>query len=209
MKLITRVFLILSILFILRVFTGCLIHDCPEEVYPFDFEKIEIVNLDNSGMWPAILSSDTLKRAAVAFQVSVSANLPLIGQSGQNSNSSGFSFPTASGKSDCPMLYSANHIIENISVVTAFDLNESYPANADVTSLFLGSDNIGYGSGLYVPIDELYQKINKARYYDYPETQFRLFYRRTVEKDSARFIIRVKLSDASILSDTTQIIHLR
>jgi hypothetical protein len=209
MKLLTRTFFILSVLFILRVFTGCLIHDCPEEVYPIDFEKIDIINLDNSGMWPAILSGDTMKRSAVAFQVSVSANLPLIGQALQISGSSGFSFPTASGKSDCPMLYSANHTVENISVVTAFDLNESYPANADVTSLFLGSDNVGYGSGLYVPIDELYQKINKARYFDYPETQFRLFYGRSVEKDSAQFIIRLKLSDATILSDTTRVIHIR
>ena len=42
MKLFIRSVSIIFMFFILRAISGCFNHDCPDDVYPFDFSKIKI-----------------------------------------------------------------------------------------------------------------------------------------------------------------------
>ena len=209
MKLITRSTFIVSLLIVTRILSGCFNYPCSEEVYYFDFTKVSTTNLDNSGMWPIESQTDTMKKAAFAFQVNVTGDFPFLGKANQGIQSFGFSSAKAFSKTDCPMLYGANSRIDEISILTLFKISGNIPANSDVSDLFLCSGKTGYyNSELYIPLNQLYPLINQV-YEDYPETQFRLFLKNKVEADSARFIINVKLADNTVMADTTNLIFIK
>ena len=209
MKLITRSTFIVSLLIVTRILSGCFNYPCSEEVYYFDFTKVSTTNLDNSGMWPIESQTDTMKKAAFAFQVNVTGDFPFLGKANQGIQSFGFSSAKAFSKTDCPRLYGANSRIDEISILTLFKISGNIPANSDVSDLFLCSGKTGYyNSELYIPLNQLYPLINQV-YEDYPETQFRLFLKNKVEADSARFIINVKLADNTVMADTTNLIFIK
>jgi hypothetical protein len=150
-----------------------------------------------------------MAKAAVAFQVYLSSDLPLIGRATHNYQGFGFSDACAWSKTNCPSYYISNQAVESISVVSLFELSESLPAHSDVSGLFLGSDETGwYSTDLYLTLDKLSQKINHT-YIDAQEVQFRLFLGRTVENDSAQFVVNVNFTDHTSLSDTTHLIFIR
>jgi hypothetical protein len=160
-------------------------------------------------MWPIESQTDTMKKAAFAFQVNVTGDFPFLGKANQGIQSFGFSSAKAFSKTDCPMLYGANSRIDEISILTLFKISGNIPANSDVSDLFLCSGKTGYyNSELYIPLNQLYPLINQV-YEDYPETQFRLFLKNKVEADSARFIINVKLADNTVMADTTNLIFIK
>lgn len=208
MKLIARSSLIITLVFVMRTLTGCFNYDCPEGVYYFDFSSIGIQNLDNSGMWPKVMPGDTMKSAAVSFQIEVSGDSQMVGNVEDLFNVFGFQTACAWSKEYCPPVYEANQKITDLSVVSLLSLNPNSQANTDVTDLFLATEANSYQTDLYVPITKLYQKINHT-YIEYPKTGFRLFLGRSVENDSAQFIIKVRLADNTILADTTHVIHIR
>ena len=208
MKLITKAFFIILLLFVARTLTGCFNYPCSEEVYYFDFAKVSTKNLDNSGMWPTISQTDTMKRSSVAFQVNVAGDFSYLGQQEQEVQGIGFQTAKAFAKTDCPMLYGAENSIENISITTLFNINKSILANSDVSDLFVSTDQTNYNSALYIPLNQLYPIINHV-YVDYPEVKFQVFLKSKVEADSARFVINIKLADNSVLSDTTKLIFIK
>jgi hypothetical protein len=160
-------------------------------------------------MWPIESQTDTMKMSAVAFQVNVTGDFPFLGKANEGMQGFGFSSAKAFSKTDCPMLYGANSRIDEISILTLFKINSNIPANSVVSDLFLCSGKSGYyNSELYIPLNQLYPLINQV-YEDYPETQFRLFLKNKVEADSAKFIINVKLSDNTVLADTTNLIFIK
>ena len=174
----------------------------------FDFAKVSTKNLDNSGMWPTISQTDTMKRSSVAFQVNVAGDFSYLGQQEQEVQGIGFQTAKAFAKTDCPMLYGAENSIENISITTLFNINKSILANSDVSDLFVSTDQTNYNSALYIPLNQLYPIINHV-YVDYPEVKFQVFLKSKVEADSARFVINIKLADNSVLSDTTKLIFIK
>lgn len=209
MKLFIRSVSIIFMFFILRAISGCFNHDCPDDVYPFDFSKIKINNLDNSGMGPKVISNNTMNKAAVAFQVFISSDLSYLGQSRQKTQGFGFSEVNAFSKTKCPTYYVSNQSVERISVVTLFEISSLIPAKTEISDLFLGSDETSwYKTNLYLPLQKLSQKINHT-YIDAQEVQFRLFLGREIENDSAQFIVNIEFSDSTSLSDTTHLIFIR
>ncbi len=208
MKLLTRSLFIITLVFVMRTLSGCYNPVCPDDINYFDFSKVKITNLDNSGMYPTNLLSDTMEKAAVAFEINVSGDFPFMVQAKNHKQGFGFSEANAFSKENCPMLYKANSDIKNISVISLLKINESIPANTDISELFLATDQTRYGTDLYVPLSQLYNKINHV-YNDYQYTRFQLFLTKDVENDSARFVINIKLADNSVLSDTSSLIYIR
>jgi hypothetical protein len=209
MKLLKKSVIILCTLFILRTFTGCFTYDCPDDVYTFDFKKLVINNLDNSGKWPSVLKTDTMNKAAVAFQLFLASDLPYFAHSGNKIQGFGFSNTFAFSKTYCPTYYISNQEVKSISVITRLEISAELPANSVVSDLFLGNDETGwYETNLYLPLESLSHKINHT-YIDEQAVQFRLFLNRTIENDSAQFIVNVNFADNSIISDTTNLIHIR
>ncbi len=207
MKLFIRSVSIILMLFILRALSGCFNHDCPDDVYPFDFSKIKINNLDNSGMGPKVISNNTMNKAAVAFQVFISSDLSYLGK--YRRKTQGFGFSEVNAWTPCPTYYASNQSVESISVVTLLEISSLIPANTEISDLFLGSDETSwYKTNLYLPLQKLSQKINHT-YIDAQEVQFRLFLGREIENDSAQFIVNIEFSDSTSLSDTTHLIFIR
>lgn len=205
MKIIKKTGIIISIVFFVRILSSCFPCDCSDEVFFFDFEKVEIINLDNSQFWVNELEADTMKKAAVAFEIRIKPDEEQYEQYVCNFS---YSFSSAYAFScDCSPKFKANQQISKIKIITLFDISDQAKANSDVTDLFVAYKENYYGSNqLYIPIPNLYERINSDIYYDTQVQGFQLFMTQEIQNDSAQFIIEIELSDNRVLSDTTNIL---
>jgi hypothetical protein len=202
MKKLTRLVIILSLFFTLKIIHSC---GCPDNTTFFDFSQMSVRNLDNSQDYVMWSDNDTMYSAAVAFEVTVSGseNFAFFKKTQFNP---GFKLAKAS---ECPIIYVSNQIISRIRVITQEEISPAILAGTDVTGIFLTHVPNHSASGyLYSTIEKLYDLINTGSYPDHATATFRLFCTEDIRNSKARFTIIAELSDGRTLAVDTEIIYL-
>lgn len=208
MKVFRKILIILLIANLVRIIPGCC--DCDGPATFFSFNKTGITNLDNSGIFPQSSASDTMRAAAVAFEVSLYdstgywyyAALPA-------KSGAGFSRATAMS-CDCAYPMQARAHLTNISITTLFPISDQIVAGAEVSGLFAASLRGNYaGDGVYITPEMLCSQTENKIYYDSGIESFGLFLKPEVQSANARFVMRFTLSDGITLTDTTALITIR
>jgi len=205
MRTLKKVILILLIANIIRIIPGCC--KCDESSMPFNFTKMDIVNLDNSGDWAVTTSLDTMKAGAVAFEIALFDSLGYYYAQEKQGNNSGFSSAKAM-KCDCSFPYQANQYLSSLSITTLNAITPEIPAGSDVSDLFVArpTNNSASGSSLYITLESLCNQTNGKTYYDSGIESFGLFLTVPVAFSQAQFVISASFSDNRELSDTTRLI---
>ncbi|MBK6345288.1 MAG: hypothetical protein IPF68_05020 [Bacteroidales bacterium] len=207
MRIFKKAILILAIFFILRIIPGCC--DCDESTIPFNFNSIDIINLDNSGEWAVTTNSDTMKPGAVAFEVALFDSLGYFYAAGPSLNSIGFGQAKAM-RCDCSMPFSANQSLKSIRITSLYALTPEIDAGSEVSGYFVGRPTNNSSTGaLYTSLESICGQTIGKTYYDSGVESFGLFLTVPVENDCARFAVSIKLSDNTILTDTTRLIFIQ
>jgi len=202
-----KVMLIMALAVIIRLIPGCC--DCDESTIPFNFNKTDIVNLDNSGEWAVTTNSDTMKPGAVAFEVALFDSLGYFYAPEPSLNSIGFGQAKAMS-CDCSIPFSANQNLTSIRITTLYALTPEIAAGSDVSGLFVArlTNNSSTGS-LYSSLESICRQTEGKTYYDSGVESFGLFLTIPVGNDRVRFAISFQLSDNTILNDTTGLIYIQ
>lgn len=208
MRILKKVLLILLIANILRIIPGCC--DCDEPLRYFSFNRMDMNNIDNSGDWAKTSYRDTMPAAAVAFEVALFDSMGYYYYSSiPKMDNLGFS--TANAMScDCAYPLQANYYLTKIRITSLFSISEEIEAGADVTDFFVGklSGNSSSGNSVYQSLASIVRQTEGKIYYDGGIESFHIYLQPEVENTSARFVINLTLSDNSIFSDTTNLIHI-
>ncbi len=199
-----KVLVLIVAVSILRIISGC--GDCPDDPVYFEFDGLSISNLDNSGAWSQVATSDTMFNEAVAFGISITGYIGPERFKSSLLNSSGFSSCYAFG-SECPEILKPLHQLTAINITTLFPIDSATPANSHVSNLFVASD-ASYGN-LYQSLTSLIEDIKDKTYSDISEEAFNIYLKSKVLNDKARFIISMRLDNDSIISDTTNTIYIK
>jgi len=201
MKTFNKTLLIILLFFSLRLIQSCL--TCPDDTIAFDFSTVSVNNLDNSGTYATWPSSDTMFSAAVAFEVIIEGDLNWLAF--YNFSNNFCSFASASAMADCDPLFEPNIPVAKISIITLFDVSPEFLADSDVTELFYGQNN----DFLYTSLEEIIPTINRSPYYGSPSTAFQVFCNKNVLNTMAQFIVRIELSNGTILNGTTTVVQIK
>ena len=203
----TRVSFILALFFFTRIIQSCC--ECNFDPHPFDFSMVTVRNLDNSGSYTTYTNADSMNRAAIAFEVSISADENMLFSC--LSNPLPFlSFESALAfQCDCDILFKPNQSIVGIKIITNFPLSELYPEDSDVSDLFLAHvPRNSSSSFMYKTLEDILPLINYEVYSNEASTTFQIFCREFVTNDIAQFTLLIELSDGNIISGTTRLISL-
>ena len=209
MKTLRKALFILLIANIIRIVPGCC--DCDLSSVPFDFNKTDIVNIDNSGEWAVTTQLDTMLPGAVAFEISLFDSLGYYNQYASNPERNNFGYSSACALScDCSYPMVAGQYLKTIGITTMYDMNEEIDAGDDVTDFFVGKfrGNSSSGSSVYLNLENICSQTENKTYFDGGVESFGIFLKPEVENQEARFITAFTFSDNRVLTDTTNLIHI-
>ncbi|NTW23349.1 MAG: DUF5034 domain-containing protein [Lentimicrobium sp.] len=203
MRILKKAFLFLLIVNMIRIIPGCC--ECDDSSMPFNFTKMDIINLDNSGDWAVTTSLDTMKAGAVAFEIALFDSLGYYYAQELQVNTPGFSSAKAMS-CDCSFPYQANQYLSSLSITTLNAITTEIPAGSDVSDLFVArpTNNSSSGNSLYITLEALCNQTNGKTYYDSGVESFGLFLTVPVAYSQAQFVISAIFSDNRELSDTTR-----
>lgn len=207
MRTLKKAFLILLVANLLRIIPGCC--ECDDTAILFNFNKLSIHNIDNSGDQAMTTASDTMMYEAVAFEVALFDSTGYFVAKGPQVNRSGFGFGFASAFScNCAFPFRSNQFISALRITSLYPISPEIPAGSDVTELFAGrpTNNAAPGNSLYISPESLCNQTEGKIYYDSGTESFGLFLKVPVAGTRARFVIQTLLSDNTSLCDTTRLI---
>jgi|WetSurMetagenome_2_1015567.scaffolds.fasta_scaffold233626_2 hypothetical protein len=199
---IKKLLILIVAVFILRIVPGCF--DCPDDPVFFEFSDLTLSNLDNSGTWSQVSTSDSMFSEAVSFRIQINGYFGPERMQSSFLRNTGFSLCYAFSK--CPEILKPAHPITEMSVKTLYPIDIATPVNSEVSNLFVASQS-SYES-LYQTLDSYIKSLSNKTYDDFAET-FNIYLKSKVMNDKARFVITVRLDDNSTISDTTQTIIIR
>jgi hypothetical protein len=207
MRILKKATLILLIANIIRIIPGCC--ECDDSTMPFNFNKIDIINLDNSGDWAITTSSNTMLPEAVAFEVALFDSLGYYYAYEPSLNLGGIGYARAM-RCDCAFPLKANQHLTSIKITSLYSLTPEIDAGSDVSGLFVAqpTNNSSPGS-LYSSLESTCNQSNGKTYYDGGIESFGLYLTIPVENDRARFVFSIIFSDDTMLSDTTRLITIQ
>lgn len=205
MRILKKAFLFLLIVNIIRIIPGCC--TCDDSAILFNFTKMDIVNLDNSGDWAVTTSIDTMKAGALAFEIALYDSLGYYYAQDLQLNTPGFSSAKAFS-CDCSFPLQASQYLTSLSITTLNAITTEIPAGSDVSGLFVArpTNNSSSGSSLYITLESLCNQTNGKTYYDSGVESFGLFLTVPVAFSQAQFVISATFSDDRELKDTTRLI---
>jgi hypothetical protein len=207
MRILKKAILILLIANIIRIIPGCC--ECDDSTMPFNFNKIDIINLDNSGDWAITTSSNTMMPEAVAFEVALFDSLGYYYAYEPSLNLGGIGYAQAM-RCDCAFPLRANQYLTSIKITSLYSLTSDIHAGSDVSGLFVAQPTNNASSGsLYISLESICNQSNGKTYYDSGIESFGLYLTIPVENSRARFVISAIFSDDSMLSDTTRLITIQ
>ncbi|HPT14879.1 MAG TPA: hypothetical protein PK796_08840 [Bacteroidales bacterium] len=201
-SIVKKLFVLIAAVSILRIISGC--GDCPDDPVFFEFNEVSISNLDNSGAWSQVTTSDSMFDEAVSFRVMIDGYFEPVKFQSSFLRNTGYSSCYAFSK--CPEILKPLHPITALTIKTLYPINNEIPANSDVSNMFVASES-SWGN-LYHPLTSHTVSLKDKIYYDFSES-FNIYLKSKVLNDKARFIISVRLDNDSIISDTTNIIYIK
>jgi hypothetical protein len=207
MRILKKSILILLMANLIRIIPGCC--ECDDSSMPFNFNKMDIINLDNSGDRAITTSSNTMLPEAVAFEIALFDSLGYYYAYEPSLNMGGIGYAQAMS-CDCSFPLKANQYLTNIRIISLYALNAEINAGSDVSGLFVAQPTNNSSSGsLYSSLESTCNQTNGKTYYDSGMESFGLYLTIPVENSQARFVISVIFSDNSMMSDTTRLITIQ
>jgi len=201
-----KIILILLVVNILRIIPGCC--ECDDTPIPFNFNKLTILNLDNSDNWGISTTCDTMLAEAVAFEIDLFDSTGFFYAQEQSININGLGYARAYS-CKCNFPYKANQYLTDVRITSLLPLTSEIEADSDVTDQFVAqpTNNSSSGSSLYISLESMCKQTeNKIYYYGSGTESFRIFLKPGITNSKARFVIRAEFSDQTYLSDTTRLI---
>lgn len=168
MKLFRKVLFILLIANIIRIVPGCC-DDCDSLPKYFNFNSIELYNLDNSGEWAVSTTVDSMQPAAIAFELAIFDSLGYYFHYAETDVINAFGYKTSYAmKCECSQPLIAYHYLTDISITTLYDINEELHAGDDVTGYFVGQlrGNTSPVGGMYMDLATITAQTENKVYYD-------------------------------------------
>lgn len=174
----------------------------------YQFDSLEISNLDNSAWGTQPTELNVMAAAAVAFEINLvdsSFNYfePAVAQHWRpNLNTA-----QAMERCRCPFHFFPDPEIDRLSILTLRDFSPDQPAGSDITALFLWQNDWNH---LYRSIDSLVPMLNEPFYDEWlPAKKFQVFCQDSVENDSLQLVFRVEFVNGEVLADTTNVVAIR
>ncbi|MBN2807511.1 MAG: hypothetical protein JXR22_12710 [Prolixibacteraceae bacterium] len=206
MKRFIKVILIIVAITTFRLFWSCC--SCNDDYFSFEYERVLISNIDNSGQWSKPSDVNIMPAAGVAFEIQIVGSEPVL-TSQCRKRPMGFNALQAQD-CNCEDIYIPNQTIRSVRIRTLEKLNEDYCCNADVTELFLANsclacEDIG---SFYITFDELVRRINPEAFYQKPINQFLIYLIVPVENTLAQFELEIELSNGRTIIGQTALIEI-
>lgn len=196
----SKILLFLAIDFGLRLVFSC--NPPPPEEINFNYNKIDVVGVDNSGQYlNANNAVDTMYADAVALKLTLSDTTFYPSAYSQNILQELFSFQSAYATSVARNFIPLEKV-ESIQIKTLMDINNDIKAGDDITNHFLyaSADNT---SGLYQDLGQGIEQLNSIQ--SDTKSDIVLILNKTVENTNARFEVKLTLDNGTILSCTTEL----
>jgi hypothetical protein len=105
----------------------------------------------------------------------------------------------------------ARQFLEDIRITTLYNLSETIPAGSNVTGHFVGQlrGNSSSSTSVYTDLLNIIRQTENKTYYDGGIESFGIYLKPEVENNQAQFEIQLTFSDNRVLTDTTNLIHIR
>ena len=206
MKRISNILILVILLSIIRFSQSCIVDDFTYNTsfIEFNYNKIKIQNIDNSGVYPKYMSSDTMLDGAVTFKISVMDSINKYAYAKPQA-SFGFSTLTAKTENEPPSIpYKPKYKIQKLNIISMESISPSLPANTDVTNHFV---YLSESFKLYKSMDELLSYFNAS--FVSETTDFQISLKDKIQNNKAQFLIIITLSDGQELRANTKLIHLK
>lgn len=206
MKVVVKSLTVVLFVFLIRLLSGCCDCDNYYSEQKFNFEKLQIFNLNNDGKVAVESNIDTMNRESVAFQVLFTSNGTNFLKKETALTGFGFSKASATEECNCPPTFIPEIPIKDFAIRTSFSFNK-WPAGADV------SDSMNYyigkyaGTGLYLSKDQVILDITRSKF-GFDGIAFQFFAPNEVVSDSAQFVVEFTLSDNTVISNSTHRVYL-
>jgi len=204
MRIYSRALLIISVFFLIRLGFSCC--NCVEQVAEYQFDSIEITNIDNSE-WTANHSDyNKMYPTAVAFRVNV-ADTSFRGYY-EMAQVWSPKLPSAMAMQpcECPFHFFLKNEISKVSVITLRDISPDKTAGSDIADSFVWQQGWNH---MYQSVDSLLNIMNKP-FYDYrnPQKSIQFYCRDSVQNDSLQLVFQFQYTNGEMLSDTTELISI-
>lgn len=195
----SKILLFLVIDFGLRLVFSC--NPPPPEEINFNYNKIDVVGVDNSGQYlNANNAVDTMYAGAVALKLSLSDTTFYPTAYYQNIVQELFSFQSAYATSVARNFIPLEKV-ESIQIKTLMDINPDIKAGDDVTEHFLYASNDNFS--LYQDLGQGIEQLNSVQ--SDTKSDIVLILNKTVQNTSARFEVKLTLDNGTTLSCTTEL----
>ena len=208
-----RAIYITAFFVIINIFQSCWFNcNCTDETLYFSLNTVEVENVDNSNTYPVSTGENEMHGAAVAFRVVLrdssetdyyfhyaallNKNMPRAGVGIQQANA---------WSCDCPIYFMPSESVDQIEIITTFDINTELSAGEDVVNFFLAETRTFPMDGLYAAIDEVVSFLYTSPT-ENAAVDFNIFLQPRVENTMAEFTINVYLSNGKVLTAKTNTI---
>lgn len=181
--------------------TGCC--DCPESTM-LSYENCQLIveNLDNAGADPVITETDTILKEAYGIRLLVERSQPMC----QHNTIPGFGSAVFATSCSCDpdVIYTAIDSASAIKIITLNYFNSEYPANSDVSELFL--------TPKYEPVSTVLSRVGENVNYTFDEPNLNvdlLLFTPPQGSGTYRFKLIIEFTDGKILESQTKPVYLK
>ncbi|MFV0391892.1 MAG: hypothetical protein ACK5KP_08440 [Paludibacteraceae bacterium] len=201
----SKILFVVAVIFLTRLLSSCDNRAYETQKIYYDFDSLTVQNLNNSGEYWRLSTTDEMDSETVAFRLNLlSKDLVKSGyQYAKNhKQESVMGFMATTARSPVLPIMIANQTIKKITIIALRDISEEIKSGTDVTGLFL----LGSGWDLYSPIDTVYD--NPISSYAAHSNSLNFILKEPVKTAEIKFRFIVELSDNTILSVETNLIKI-
>ncbi len=199
--------------YIIRLFSLLLISitacdPCNSPEIPFTFNTIESNLVNNAAEWIQPAASDTLPNEAVAFKIIIKDSI-FPGYSSQESRNLSIQLIPVAHADECPQWFLPLNRMVAINITTLLPITENLHSHTDVTELFYAlSGASSHSEHLYYTIDQTLENHQTRKYFEHQQEEVNFFLSIPVQMNKAQFKIDILMSDQTVLSTQTPLIHI-
>lgn len=173
-----------------------ILNRCCSVEYQFKWVGFNTCLLDNSGIETIKATSDSVKEKALGLRIIFKDSIWSLAY-----QKIGLSTPACA--TTCRQTFSMVNSMSAIKIYTVYDLSQSYPANSEVTSLFLARYSQNVKSN-YLKLSEIISDLSSSNRDQSSMEAFDLFlFNQEKMKPKCRFKIEISFSDHTILNNET------
>jgi len=173
--------------------------NCPEiALLRYTNERLTILNLDNTGAQPQLSGLGSVNKNAYGIRINIERRLVAAVLGNRHLGNNAY----ATTKRCFTAEYNPVVNIENVRIITLHDFDATHPAGADLSAYFKQVK-----SGKFADLEKIYE-VNSQVFYDnilMPLEADILLVKAPGISGLQAFVVEARLSDGTLLSDTTSV----